>query len=106
MYCVETADLPGDVQLEEVEVEPAVRPVPVPRADVADSAIGLTVPATRRRRGRADRASEAEPLEATPIEVGAVPYFTWANRSVDAMRVWIPIRPTGDEPVEDSSPAE
>ena len=106
VYCVETADLPGDVQLEEVEVESAVRPVPVPRADVADSAIGLTVPATRRRRGRADGASEAEPREATPVEVGAVPYFTWANRSVDAMRVWIPIRSTGDESVEDGSAAD
>jgi DUF1680 family protein len=106
VYCVETADLPDDVQLEEVEVGSAVRPVPVPRADVADSVIGLTVPATRRRGGRADGESEAEPQEATSVEVGAVPYFTWANRSVDAMRVWIPIKPAGDESVKDSRPAE
>ncbi len=106
VYCIETADLPVDVQLEEVEVGQAVRPVPVPRADVADSAIGLTVPATRHRGGRADGASEAEPHEATPVEVGAVPYFTWANRSVDAMRVWIPIGPTGGDSVEDGSAAD
>ena len=97
VYCLETADLPGDVQLEEVEVDPAVRPVPVPRPDIADSAIGLTVPATvgawRRTR------PPGRPPEATPVEVGAVPYFTWANRSVDAMRVWIPIdRPSIKRP--------
>jgi len=106
VYCVETADLPGDIQLEEIEVEPAVRPVQVPRADLADSAIGLTVPPTRRRRGRADGATEAESPEAAAVEVGAVPYFTWANRSVDAMRVWIPIESTGDEPVEEGSAAD
>jgi hypothetical protein len=85
VYCVETADLPDDMELEEVELEPAVRPVSVPRPDLADSTIGLTVTATRRR-------------DATAIEVGAVPYFTWANRSVDAMRVWIPVRSIVDKP--------
>jgi DUF1680 family protein len=30
-----------------------------------------------------------------PIELAAVPYFTWANRTVEAMRVWIPR--AGDE---------
>ena len=83
-------------QLEEVEVEPAVGPVPVPRADVADSAIGLTVPATRRRRGRPTE-HPRRAAGGAPVEVGAVPYFAWANRSVDAMRVWIPIgRPATD----------
>jgi hypothetical protein len=106
VYCLETADLPGDVQLEEVEVDPAVRPVPVPRADVADSAIGLTVSATRRRRSRTDGVSEGEPRETTAVEVGAVPYFTWANRSVDAMRVWIPIRSTADTPVDEGGAAD
>jgi len=106
VYCVETADLPGDVQLEEVEVEPAVRPVAVPRPDVTESAIGLTVPATRRRRGRTGALSVAEPRDAGAVEVRAVPYFTWANRSVDAMRVWIPITQASNEPVEDGSGAD
>jgi len=44
-----------------------------------------------------------DPPIVNPLEVGAVPYFTWANRSVDAMRIWIPrdtgsaIVPPGDD---------
>jgi DUF1680 family protein len=103
VYCLETVDLPGDVTLEEVELEPGARPVPEPRPDVAESAIGIAVPAVRRRRGRAPRTPASDPSEAMPIEIRAVPYFTWANRSVDAMRVWIPVRPPGGESSEDAS---
>ena len=39
------------------------------------------------RRGRGRRA-----VEARAIEVGAIPYFAWANRSAGGMRVWIPVR--------------
>ena len=28
----------------------------------------------------------------------AVPYFTWGNRTQEAMRVWIPVRPPGPCP--------
>ena len=38
--------------------------------------IGLVVPASQRGAG--------------PVEVGAVPYLAWANRTVGAMRIWIP----------------
>jgi DUF1680 family protein len=38
------------------------------------------------------RASGSRAVEARAIEIGAVPYFAWANRSVEGMRVWIPVR--------------
>ena len=76
VYCLETADLPPGVTIEDVELDAATRPVPVPRPDLADGVIGLAVPATRGN--------------GSPVDVGAIPYFAWANRSVDAMRVWIP----------------
>ena len=104
VYCLETADLPGDVRLEEVEVDPAVRPVPVPRPDVGDSVIGLTAPATRRRHGGTGTASGSLLSETAAVEVGAVPYFTWANRSVEAMRVWIPVRSSLDEAAGGGAP--
>ncbi len=91
VYCLETADLPADVTLEEVELEPGAGPVPEPRPDITDSAVGLAAPAVRRRRGRSGGTPASDSKEATPIEIRAVPYFTWANRSVDAMRVWIPV---------------
>jgi DUF1680 family protein len=83
VYCLETADLPAGVELEEVRIDADVKPVPIERADLAVPLIGLTVPAYR------------QPFDGGKphaIEVGAIPYFAWANRQVDAMRVWIPVR--------------
>jgi hypothetical protein len=109
IYCIETADLPDGVQVEEIELEPGVAPVALPRSDVAESLVGLAVPAGRRRDRRGDaradgpragesgRTSEHTPEVVSPVDVGAVPYFAWANRTVEAMRVWIPRRsPAGD----------
>ena len=83
VYCIETADLPPGVELEEVRVDRDVKPIPIERADFPVLLIGLTVPAFRH---------SFEDGETRSIEVGAIPYFAWANRSVDAMRVLIPVR--------------
>ena len=76
VYCIETADLPDGLALEEVELDPAAKPVPIARPDLRPEVIGLVVPASQRGAG--------------PVEVGAVPYLAWANRTVGAMRIWIP----------------
>ncbi len=78
VYCVETADLPAGVELEEIEVSPEAGPREVGCDDIDSSIVGLEIAAFR---------------EASPIAVRAIPYFAWANRAVEAMRVWIPRRP-------------
>ena len=89
VYAIETADLPDGPELEDVEVEPDVAPVATARDDLAPGIVGLTMPATiRRHDGRAKGGSQT-------IELRAIPYFAWANRRVEAMRVWIPT-PTGN----------
>jgi DUF1680 family protein len=84
VYCLETADLPPGVELEDVVIEASVEPEPVHRPDLGTAVIGLRVPAFVRR---GDGRSGDE-----PIEVGAIPYYLWANRGVEAMRVWVPRR--------------
>jgi hypothetical protein len=81
VYCIETVDLPSGTVLEDVSVDAAVEAVQTPRPDLGPAVIGLTVPAER----------TADDAPAEPISVGAIPYFTWANRAVEAMRVWIPV---------------
>jgi DUF1680 family protein len=76
VYCVESVDLPAGVELEDVAIDPAAQPAEEPRPEISDSLIGLTIPAG----------------DGTTPGVRAVPYFAWANRSVEAMRVWIPQR--------------
>ncbi|HVQ23170.1 MAG TPA: beta-L-arabinofuranosidase domain-containing protein, partial [Candidatus Saccharimonadia bacterium] len=71
VYCIETADLPHGLALEEVEVDAAAKPVAIARPDLGPDVVGLVVPASRRGAG--------------PVEVGAVPYLAWANRTVGAM---------------------
>jgi DUF1680 family protein len=83
VYCVETADLPPGVALEEVRVDADVRPSPIERSDLATKVVGLALPAVQVPfDGGAPR----------PINIEAIPYFAWANRTVAAMRVWIPVR--------------
>ncbi len=83
VYCIESSDLPTGVALEEVRVEPDVEPRAVARPDLAPSLIGLAMTA---RQVTFDGGSDR------PIELAAIPYFAWANRAVDAMRVWVPVR--------------
>ena len=81
VYALETADLSPGVRLEDVEVDPAVVPQPEPRDDLAGGMVGLTLPGVV----RGGRQPEADTLA-----LRAIPYYAWANRRPEAMRVWIP----------------
>jgi DUF1680 family protein len=78
VYCVESADVPADVELEELVWDDSRPPTTAPRPDLGDAVVGVTVPVMRR--GPA----------ADQLTAGAVPYFAWANREVGAMRVGVP----------------
>lgn len=83
VYCIETDDLPTGTELEDIAIHPAVQPQTVPRGDVADGIVGLSLPATAQMAGTT-----------SDTEIGAIPYFAWGNRAVEAMRVWIPTDPS------------
>ncbi|MEV6304267.1 beta-L-arabinofuranosidase domain-containing protein [Actinoplanes sp. NPDC051861] len=73
VYCIEAADAPERVEIEELRWDPDRHLTVVTRPDVAESLVGVDVP----MRGG--------------LTAGAVPYFAWANRGVGGMRVWIPL---------------
>ena len=77
VYAFETADLPPGTSLEDVAVRPSAEVRTVPRPDLGAGVLGVVTTA------------------ATPpdLQVQAIPYFTWGNRNVEAMRVWIPAGP-------------
>ncbi len=81
VYCVETADIPSGTQLEDLAVDNDRQPAEVSRDDIAPAMVGISVPVIDH--GSADPA-------AGDLVAGAIPYFAWANRKVEAMRVWIP----------------
>jgi len=76
VYCIESADLTTGTELETVQVTPDGQLSIVSRPDVSPDVVGLTAT------GRA--------ADGAPTEILAIPYFAWANRDVNGMRVWIP----------------
>ncbi len=74
VYAIETADLPPGTMLEDVAVPSTLRARTVPRPDLGNGFLGLSMTA-------------ASPAG---MEIGAIPYLAWGNRTVEAMRVWIP----------------
>jgi uncharacterized protein len=78
VYCVESADLPPAVELEDLVWDASREPVAAPRTDLGVPVVGVDVPL--RRRDGSDGA----------LTVAAIPYHTWANRRVAGMRVWLP----------------
>ncbi|WP_237102590.1 glycoside hydrolase family 127 protein [Nonomuraea sp. MG754425] len=90
VYCVEQADLPEDVLVEQLRLDPS-SPV------VEERTPGDVTPVRLRLSGTI-QPPEAElyrpygpaPAARTPITFTAIPYHAWANRGPGAMRVWIP----------------
>ena len=80
VYCLEQTDQPSGALVDRVRIEdgpgrPALRAVAEP-----DLLGGITVVEAP---GRTSAGGD-------PVTLRAVPYFTWANRDLGAMRVWIP----------------
>ena len=89
VYCLESADLPPGTRLEDLRWDPRREPAPVPRPDLGEAVVGITVPVVRRPTGGPGTADGG----GADLSAGAVPYFAWANRGAEAMRVWIPRGP-------------
>jgi uncharacterized protein len=83
VYCLESADLPPDTQLEDLRWDRR-EPATVPRPDIGEGVVGISVPVARGPAGRPGTA------DGDGLLAGAIPYFAWANRGAEAMRVWVP----------------
>ena len=72
VYCVESADLLASVDVDDLRWDPGRDAAPEPRPDLGDGVVGVGVP-----------------VEAAGV-APAIPYYSWANRGVGGMRVWLP----------------
>jgi DUF1680 family protein len=84
VYCVEQADLPDSVQVDDLVVQPG----PVRAAE--DGTLRLRCDVVSARPGL--YGPPAPPDVVGEREVTAVPFSTWGNRAPGAMRVWLPAR--------------
>jgi uncharacterized protein len=96
VYCVEAVDNPGQ-RLDDLTIDTAVAPEVVP----VDGPLGAI--ATLRAAGRvrprtgaswwpySRAAAPAGDMTGQPVPLTLVPYYTWGNRELGAMRIWMPI---------------
>jgi len=95
LYCAEAADHPG-VELRDLEVDPA-HPLEVSwEPDLLGGVVALHGRAAVRGVGEVWRDRLYLPLgeapapgEPRPVQLTAVPYLAWGNRTPGAMRVWL-----------------
>jgi hypothetical protein len=100
VYCFEEIDLPVDAALADLVVETTVEPADAGPVEQLRGVPGVEVAgAFRDGDGWAEGAyrdirallpagvmSQTRPV--------AIPYFTWANRGANAMRIWVPAQAT------------
>ena len=98
VYCLEQADAPPGVLVDDVAIASAA---PL-RAVRRDGELGGIVAVAAEGRGGAPEAwpgvspyapaaAVAPPGASAAVTLGAVPYFAWGNRGAGGMRVWIPV---------------
>jgi DUF1680 family protein len=101
VYCLEEADLPEPIVLEDLRLDPATTPVDRPRDDLGRDVVGVTIraivdpePEPAWPYPAADAVGEGDdarrPAGHGVGEMEAVPYLHWANRGPGGMRVWVP----------------
>jgi len=93
VYCIEQADHPDAVAVEDLRLDPESPPVPGgANADlgVPVTLVGPAIVETAKR-DQLTRAFEAQSsVRSTAATLTAIPYYRWANRGPNPMRVWIP----------------
>lgn len=93
VYCLEDADLPDGLTVDEVEIDPdgpledADGPVSLPQSIVAVRARGRRVQLPEPRRWPYDN---LRAMPGDPVDLVLIPYHRWSNRGPSTMRVWIP----------------
>jgi DUF1680 family protein len=98
VYALEQVDLPSGVVLDDIclTADPQLRVVH--RPELLGGVTTVTAKALVRRAGSrplysslgAGAGADAGPDAGYDLEVTAVPYYAWANREADEMRVWLP----------------
>jgi hypothetical protein len=98
VYCFEETDLPAEAALADVVVETAAAPADAGRVEQLGGVAGVeVVGAVRdidgwRELAYRDTREPLPPGETSQTRLLAIPYFSWANRGSNAMRVWVPAR--------------
>jgi len=95
VYCLEAIDNPDlnlvDIQLEETSaLRSSWREELFPEGVMVIQAKGYALESGDWQSQLYNRLDSDKDLRRTPQSLMAIPYYAWANRGLDAMRVWVP----------------
>jgi DUF1680 family protein len=91
IFCVEQADLPEGVLVEQLRLDPHAQ---ITEERVSDDITPLRLHLSgvvHQDQPDLYAPFEAPPAGDTPVSFTAIPYHSWANRGPGAMRVWLPL---------------
>jgi DUF1680 family protein len=91
IFCVEQADLPEGVLVEQLRLDPSAE---ITEEWVSDDVTPLRLHLSGlAKKDQPDLYApyEAPPAGDAPVSFTAIPYHSWANRGPGAMRVWLPL---------------
>ncbi|HEX6335858.1 MAG TPA: beta-L-arabinofuranosidase domain-containing protein [Jiangellaceae bacterium] len=88
VLCAESTDLPGDVEIDAVQVDPREAPRVQDGKVVAQGSLRKADDAAWPYQESTDRPASGRHDTGIPL----VPYHTWANRGPSTMRVWLPMK--------------
>ncbi|GAB3284933.1 glycoside hydrolase family 127 protein [Kineosporia babensis] len=91
VFCVEQADLPEGVVVEQLHLDPAA-PITTETTEGDVAPVRLRLTGVVRALEPALYTTLPARTEGSAIEFTAIPYNAWANRGPGAMRVWLPVR--------------
>jgi DUF1680 family protein len=94
VYAVEQVDQGDGVVVDDLSVDPSAPASVEHWPDLLTGVTVITVRGRARRRaatgGPYSTMRDPVPADGSDVEITAIPYFSWANRGVGPMRVWLP----------------
>lgn len=93
LYCLESADLPESIDLNNVYVPGDLSLIPVPMPDLSFGTQALEGEALYRpeKPWKTDLYRPLTHSALKPLPIRMIPYFAWNNRGAAAMSVWLPV---------------
>jgi hypothetical protein len=94
VYCLESPDLPNEISVDDVAIVASSKWTPRRDENVLSGATVLDGEGRLiQSRDWTDRLYQHwEPATEQRIPITLIPYYTWANRGISQMTVWLPIR--------------
>lgn len=93
VYCAESPDLPGGIHVKDIAISANTKFTPIYDEYLLK---GVTVlegqVSVKNTQGKAEKVDEGFQQSMKHVKIRLVPYYTWANRGISDMSVWIPVK--------------